>query len=50
MTKHNNKYLSSKAWLYKRRVTEGKTVEEMAEEAGVVSMSVRRALERYGIK
>lgn len=50
MTKHNNVLLSSKTWLYKRRVTEGKTVEEIAKEAAVEPMTIRRYLRKYGMQ
>jgi hypothetical protein len=43
------KLYKSRTWLYKRRVTEGKTVEEMAKEAKTSEMSIRRALEQAGL-
>lgn len=40
----------SSTWLVKRRLSQGKTVEEMAKEAGVTTMTIRRALEKAGLK
>ncbi len=40
---------TSRAWLYKRFVTEGKTIQEMSEEAKVSAMTIRRALEQKGL-
>ena len=40
----------SAAWLRKRFIQDNKTIEEMAREAGVQPMTIRRALEREGIK
>lgn len=40
---------NSVAWLKMRFVTQGKTIEEMAKEAGVVPMTIRRALESNGL-
>lgn len=36
------------AWLHQRFVVEGKSVAEMAREAGASEMTVRRALEEKG--
>ena len=41
---------TSPAWLRKRFLLDKKTIEEMAEEAGVNPMTIRRALEKEGIK
>lgn len=41
---------TSKAWLQKRFIEEGKTVKEIAEEAKVTEMTIRRALEKLGLK
>lgn len=40
----------NKAWLYKRRITEGKSIEQMAEEAKISVMTIRRALEKEGLR
>ncbi len=41
----SQKLYTSVAWLKLRFVTQGKTIEEMAKEARVVPMTIRRALE-----
>jgi DNA-binding MurR/RpiR family transcriptional regulator len=41
---------TSTNWLRQRYLYDKKTIEEMAKEAGVVPMTIRRALERIGIK
>ena len=43
------KLYESKEWLYKRYVTERKTVLDMAKEAGCSHMTIQRALEKYGM-
>ena len=41
---------TSVAWLRQRYLYDKKTIEEMAKEAGVAEMTIRRALEKEGIK
>lgn len=41
----SQKLHTSVAWLKLRYVTQGRTIEEMATEARVTSMTIRRALE-----
>lgn len=43
------KMYKSVVWLRKRYVEEHKSIEEMAKEAGVASMTIRRALEEAGL-
>jgi len=40
---------NSKAWLYKRFITQNKTIIEIAAEAKVSEMTIRRALQRQGL-
>lgn len=40
----------SKAWLVQRFLYEKKSIEEMAQEAKTSQMTIRRMLEKYGIK
>lgn len=40
----------STAWLRKRFITDRKTIEEMAKEAKVEPMTIRRALRKAGLK
>jgi DeoR/GlpR family transcriptional regulator of sugar metabolism len=44
------KLYKSVAWLRKRYIQDGKTIEEMAREADVQPMTIRRALEKEGLK
>lgn len=44
------KLYKNKSWLYKRRIIQGKSIEEMAQEAKTSTMSIRRALEQEGLK
>lgn len=44
------KLYTSVAWLKLRYVTQNKTIEEMAAEARVAPMTIRRALEAAGLK
>ena len=43
------KIYKSDAWLTKRWLQDGKGIGEMAKEAGVASMTIRRELERLGL-
>jgi predicted transcriptional regulator len=40
---------TSKTWLKRRFVEQGKTIAEMATEARVTEMTIRRALEKEGL-
>lgn len=44
------KLYRSRQWLHKRYILEGKTIAEMSKEAGVNEMTIRRALEKEGLK
>jgi DeoR/GlpR family transcriptional regulator of sugar metabolism len=44
------KLYTSKAWLTQRYLHDKKSVEEMAQEAKTSQMTIRRALEKAGIK
>lgn len=46
----NKKLHYSFMWLYDRRITKGKTLEEMAEEAKVSVSTIRRRLYAKGLK
>lgn len=43
------KVYDSIAWLKKRFIQEGKTIDQMATEADVNSMTIRRALQKNGL-
>ena len=43
------KLYDNKEWVYKRYVTEKKTVREMAMEANCSHMTIQRELERHGL-
>ena len=43
------KLYNSKDWIYKRYVTEKKSILEMAMEAKCSHMTIQRELERYGL-
>lgn len=47
MTSH--KLYDSKTWLVKRWVVEGKSLSEMAEEAKVSPLTIRRSLEKHDL-
>jgi hypothetical protein len=40
---------TSRAWLQQRFVRDGRSIKDMAVEAGVTEMTIRRALEREGL-
>jgi DNA-binding MurR/RpiR family transcriptional regulator len=44
------KLYKSAAWLRQRFLLDKKTIAEMAAEAQVTEMTIRRMLEKYGIK
>jgi DNA-binding MurR/RpiR family transcriptional regulator len=41
---------TSRAWLHKRFLLEKMSIEDMAKEAKVTEMTIRRALEKEGFK
>jgi hypothetical protein len=43
------KLYNSYAWLHRRYIHEHKSIEEMAAEAKVVPMTIRRALDKAGL-
>ena len=43
------KFYKSKAWLKRKYYRERKSIEEIADEAGVSHMTIRRWLKKYGL-
>lgn len=44
------KLYESERWLKLKRYTQHKSIEQMAEEAGCTTMTIRRYMEKFGIR